>query len=148
MSKNDRPSSVLSGAPTNTGSRVFKTARESGSTAQNGDFLGARCRRAALTKFTIERISYCAAGRQNRRTRFKINEIKVYPKMASASNKSLSADKLAAPDGPFAAASMVTINEAAVGQRLDNFLIRQHVYRRPYTTKRLTSFLCPPFLTN
>ena len=56
--------------------------------------------------------------------------------MAPAGNKSLSADKVAAPDGPFAAASMVMIDEASVGQRLDNFLVtllkgvpKSHVYR-------------------
>ena len=139
MSENDRPFSVLNGAPTNAGSRVFKTARESGSTAQNGDFLGARCRRAALTKFTIERISYGAAGRQNRRTRFKINEIKVYPKMASAGNKSNAGQGSTAESagsGPFAVASFVTIDDASVGQRVDNFLLtllkgvpKSHVYR-------------------
>ena len=59
--------------------------------------------------------------------------------MASAGNKSLSAVKPApgtVADGPFAAASMVTIDEASVGQRLDNFLVtllkgvpKSHVYR-------------------
>ena len=59
--------------------------------------------------------------------------------MPSAGNKSNSGVKLATaamPDGPFAAASMVTIDDASVGQRLDNFLVtllkgvpKSHVYR-------------------
>ena len=59
--------------------------------------------------------------------------------MALAGNKSLSPAKTAGgavPEGPFAAASMVTIDEASVGQRLDNFLVtllkgvpKSHVYR-------------------
>ena len=56
--------------------------------------------------------------------------------MAPAGNKSLSVTIPAAPDGPFAAASMVTIDDASVGQRLDNFLVtllkgvpKSHVYR-------------------
>ena len=56
--------------------------------------------------------------------------------MATAGNKSLSDAKPAAPDGPFAAASIVTIDEASAGQRIDNFLMtllkgvpKSHVYR-------------------
>ena len=52
VSKNDRPFSVVNGAPTNTGSRIFKTARESGPIEQNGDFSGLQFQRAARTKFT------------------------------------------------------------------------------------------------
>ena len=59
--------------------------------------------------------------------------------MATAGKKSPSGNQTAAdpmPDGPFAAASRVTIDDASVGQRLDNFLItllkgvpKSHVYR-------------------
>ena len=55
--------------------------------------------------------------------------------MAPAGNKSLYGDA-ATNDGPFAAASIVTIDEASVGQRVDNFLVtllkgvpKSHVYR-------------------
>ena len=59
--------------------------------------------------------------------------------MASAGNKSPSGGGTSigkAVDGPFAAASIVTIDEASVGQRVDNFLLtllkgvpKSHVYR-------------------
>ena len=59
--------------------------------------------------------------------------------MAPAGNKSPSGTETPAgtvPDGPFAAASIVTIDEASVGQRMDNFLLtllkgvpKSHVYR-------------------
>ncbi len=56
--------------------------------------------------------------------------------MAPAGNKSLPGTKAATPDGPFAAASMVAIDESSIGQRLDNFLVsllkgvpKSHVYR-------------------
>ena len=139
VSKNDRPFSVPNGVPTNAGSRFFKTARESGPPRQNGDFSGVQARRFARTKFTniVNKVS--AQDRWKQRTRFKINEIKVYPKMPSAGDKSLSQAKPATgpiADGPFAAASMLTIDEASVGQRLDNFLVtllkgvpKSHVYR-------------------
>ena len=136
MSKNDRPFSVLNGVPTNAGSRFFKTARESGPTRQNGDFSGVQVQRFAQTIFTNFANKVSTRSRWKQQTRFKINEIKVYPKMPSAGNKSNSAAKPATPDGPFAAASMVTIDDASVGQRLDNFLVtllkgvpKSHVYR-------------------
>ena len=56
--------------------------------------------------------------------------------MTPAGNKSLSAVPGAATQDPFAAASMVTIDDASVGQRIDNFLVtllkgvpKSHVYR-------------------
>ena len=56
--------------------------------------------------------------------------------MAPAGNKSLGEAKPAVPTGAFAAASILTIDEASVGQRLDNFLVtllkgvpKSHVYR-------------------
>ena len=56
--------------------------------------------------------------------------------MAPAGNKSPSGVKPAAAEGIFAVASIVTIDEASVGQRVDNFLVRllkgvpkSHVYR-------------------
>ena len=62
VSKNDRPFSVLNVAPTNAGSRFFKTARESGSREQNGDFWGARFQRAERTKFTMKRTRLLRSG--------------------------------------------------------------------------------------
>ena len=59
--------------------------------------------------------------------------------MATAGKKSPPGNQSAAesmPDGPFASASMVTIDDASTGQRLDNFLVtllkgvpKSHVYR-------------------
>ena len=64
MSKNDRPFSVVNGAPTNTGSRIFKTARESGPTELNGDFLGVQSQRVARMKF-VNKVHAQQVGRNS-----------------------------------------------------------------------------------